>query len=144
MKGLNIMSTNTDANAMSYSILIVDDSALTRSVIKRTISMAGIDAAPILEAGDGKSACEVLRQQKIDLVLMDLNMPVMGGLEATRKIREQPECKDVNIVIVSSESTAGRIEQLKQQGVQGYIKKPFTPEQIKCTIEQILGSNNHV
>jgi len=129
---------------VTYSILIVDDSALTRSVIKRTINMAGIDATPIFEAGDGKAAVDVLKNQKIDLVLMDLNMPIMGGLEATRRIREQPEHKNVNIVIVSSESTAGRIEQLKQQGVQGYIKKPFTPEQIKCTIEQVLGVNNHV
>jgi len=137
------MSTPRDP-AISYSILIVDDSALTRSVIKRTINMAGIDAAPIFEAGDGKAAVELLKHEKIDLVLMDLNMPIMGGLEATRRIRDEPEMKNVNIVIVSSESTAGRIDQLKQQGVQGYIKKPFTPEQIKCTIEKLLGANNHV
>jgi len=137
------MSTPRDP-ASSYSILIVDDSALTRSVIKRTINMAGIDAAPIFEAGDGKAAVELLKHEKIDLVLMDLNMPIMGGLEATRRIRDEPEMKNVNIVIVSSESTAGRIDQLKQQGVQGYIKKPFTPEQIKCTIEKLLGGNNNV
>ncbi len=137
------MSTPRDP-AISYSILIVDDSALTRSVIKRTINMAGIVAAPIFEAGDGKAAVELLKHEKIDLVLMDLNMPIMGGLEATRRIRDEPEMKNVNIVIVSSESTAGRIDQLKQQGVQGYIKKPFTPEQIKCTIEKLLGGNNNV
>jgi len=127
---------------MSYSILIVDDSATTRAIIKRTIKIAGIDAGELVEAPDGLAALKLLQQKPIDLILLDLNMPNMTGMELTRTIRADPKFSSTKIIIVSSESTAARIEQLRNDGVNGYVKKPFTPEQIRNVINTVIGVAN--
>jgi two-component system, chemotaxis family, chemotaxis protein CheY len=124
---------------MAYNILIVDDSATTRAIIKRTIQMAGIETQQFFEAGDGVKALEIIRSSKIDLGFFDINMPNMTGVELTRHVRSDPKIAALPVIICSSESTASRVEQLMSQGVQGYIKKPFTPEQIRNVVTTVLG-----
>ncbi|MFT3785581.1 MAG: response regulator [Tepidisphaeraceae bacterium] len=129
---------------MPYTILIVDDSATTRAIIKRTIQMAGVETEKLLEAPDGAQALDILHANKVDLGFFDINMPNMTGIELTRRLRTDTDARlrAMPVVIVSSESTASRIEQLKAEGVQGYIKKPFTPEQIRDVINSTLGVAN--
>jgi two-component system, chemotaxis family, chemotaxis protein CheY len=127
---------------MAYTILITDDSATTRAIIKRTIQMAGVETKEVLEAPDGLKALEILKSRPIDLVFLDLNMPNMTGMELTAKVRADASLAQTKICIVSSESTASRLDQLRAQGVNGYIKKPFTPEQIRNVIGNIL-ENKH-
>jgi two-component system, chemotaxis family, chemotaxis protein CheY len=123
---------------MAYTILIVDDSATTRAIIKRSITMAGVETAELIEAPDGARALDVIRSKRIDLVFLDLNMPNMTGMELTARVRSEPAIAQTKICIVSSESTASRLDQLKSQGVNAYIKKPFTPEQIRNVVADLL------
>jgi two-component system chemotaxis response regulator CheY len=121
------------------NILIVDDSGITRALIKRTLRMAGIPAEGVFEAGNGEAALELMRQTPMDLVLADLHMPVMDGVEMTRRIMGNPATRNVPVMVVSAEPSAQRILELRQVGIRGYLRKPFTPEQIKAGITEILG-----
>jgi two-component system chemotaxis response regulator CheY len=123
---------------MSYNILIVDDSATTRAVIRRTLQMADVPVQRFFEAPNGRLAVETLQSVKVDIMFLDLNMPEMTGIEVCRSIKADPDICGVPIVVVSSESLQSRIEQLKQEGVRGYVKKPFTPEQIRDVVATIL------
>lgn len=127
---------------MAYSILIVDDSATTRAIIKRTIQMAGIDTKKLSEAPDGAAALEMIGAEPFDLVFLDINMPNMNGIEVTRTLRANPKTAVLPVIIVSSESTASRQHELQEVGVQGYITKPFTPEQIRSVVQTVLGVAN--
>lgn len=128
---------------MANKFLIVDDSSTTRAVIKRTINMAQIPTENIYEAGNGAEALTLMEQFKVDLVLADLNMPVMGGVEMTQKMRKNPALKDIPVIVVSSESMEKKIALLRAQGVKGYIKKPFTPEQIRDVVLEVIGGAVH-
>lgn len=123
---------------MSYTFLITDDSSTTRAIIKRTITLSGVTVGQLIEAGDGIQALEKLRSNKVDLLFLDLNMPNMNGLELITEMRVDSKLARVPICVVSSEATDSRREQLSELGVQGYIKKPFTPEQIRGVIQSIL------
>jgi two-component system, chemotaxis family, chemotaxis protein CheY len=125
---------------MSYRILIIDDSATTRAVIRRTLGMCGLEVQKVAEAANGPDGLAVLAVTRIDLVFLDLNMPGMNGAEVVARVRADPRTARLPVVIVSSESLDARVEQLKAGGASAYIKKPFTPEQIRRTAQQFLGA----
>lgn len=127
---------------MGYRFLLVDDSAMTRAVIRRVIGMCGVDVDKIIEASNGKDALAMLRVTPVSMVFLDLNMPEMSGMEVVKAVRADAKLAHVPIIIVSSESTESRIEQMKADGVNGYIKKPFTPEQIGEVITNTLTSES--
>lgn len=127
---------------MAYIILIVDDSATTRGVIKRTIKLAGVPAGELLEAANGKAALEIMAQRQVDLVLADLNMPEMGGVEMTHLMRADEKLKDIPVVVISAEPNVHKLEELKKDNIRGYIRKPFTPEGVRDIIQQTLGVCN--
>lgn len=124
---------------MGYQILIVDDSATTRAIIKRSIQMAQVPADSLAEAANGKEALRLLSGCRYDLVLADLNMPEMGGEELTQAMAAQDGLRDIPVVIVSAEPNAVRMAQLKRNGVRACLDKPFTPELIKKVITETLG-----
>ena len=112
---------------MAWNILIVDDSALTRTAIRRIIEMVDeIDAGEIYEAENGLKAIAVLMNNEVDLVLADLNMPKMNGIEMVHRMKNTVETADIPVVVVSTESSSHKIEMLKDQGIAGYLHKPFT------------------
>lgn len=123
---------------MAINILVVDDSSVMRSMIIRTIQLCGLDISEIYEAGNGKEGLEMLDNKWIDLLFMDVNMPVMNGMEMLDKIREHPEMKDLPVLVVSTESNEGRIKTFDEKGA-GFVHKPFTPELLKNKIETMLG-----
>ena len=123
---------------MSYKILIVDDSSVTRAVLKKTIAMTGIDIEVFYEASNGKEGLEVLDNNQVDLVMADLNMPVMNGLEMTDKIFANEKTHDIPVVVISTEASSSRIDTLEEKGVRGYVHKPFTPESIRNVLTSVL------
>ena len=124
---------------MELNILVVDDSALTRKAIKRIIGMIDLDIGQVIEAENGSEALKVLEEESIDLVLTDLNMPVMTGMDMIYHMRGNEATKLIPIVVVSTESSPTRIEGLLVDGVKDYLHKPFTPEEFKEVISRTVG-----
>ena len=124
---------------MGYNILIVDDSATTRAVIRRTLAMAGIPTDHCYEAADGEAGLVLLKSHNVDLVLADLNMPGMDGVAMAARILADPATRNIPVIVVSAEPDAQRLAALERQGVRGCIRKPFTPEAIRDVVKQVLG-----
>ena len=124
---------------MAFNILIVDDSKIIRSMVERTIRISGVPVGEIFEAANGAEGLEVLNSQWIDLVMADINMPVMDGMAMLDKMHEQELLHAVPVVIVSTEGSETKIEKLWRQGIKAFIRKPFTPEAIRSVIRDILG-----
>ncbi|MDD4050917.1 MAG: response regulator [candidate division Zixibacteria bacterium] len=124
---------------MGYNILIVDDSKTIRAILSKTMRLTGISISEIFEAGNGQEALECLHGQWIDLVLTDLNMPVMTGIELIEAMVADDLLKNVPVVVISTDGSTTRIEELKAKGVREYIQKPFTPEDVRGIIETLLG-----
>ena len=124
---------------MDQNILIVDDSATMRAVVKRTLGMAGISTRACLEAHNGSKALEILAANPIDLVLADLHMPVMGGVEMTRRMLADERLRSIPVIVISAEPSDQRLAELKSQGVRGCIRKPFTPESLRSVIQETVG-----
>ncbi len=123
---------------MSLNLLIVDDSAVMRSIIKKTLKLCGLPIGEIHEASNGAEGLEVLNENWIDLAMIDINMPIMNGEVMIDKVREIPELRDLAIIVVSTESSETRIQMLEKKGAE-FIHKPFTPEIVRSTIIEITG-----
>ncbi len=126
---------------MAFNVLVVDDSAVMRSMVIRTLKMSGVPLGEIHQAGDGVQALGVLDANWVDLALVDINMPVMNGEELIDRIRDNPELRDLAIIVVSTESSQTRILKVQRQGAR-FVHKPFTPEMIREQVEAITGVSN--
>ena len=111
--------------------LIVDDSSVMRKIVERALRQAGIDPMVVHEACNGMEGLEVLRARQVDLILSDINMPSMDGLEFLRQIHAQQLAPGVPVVMITTESSEEHVKAAIQAGAQGYIRKPFTAEQVK-------------
>jgi two-component system chemotaxis response regulator CheY len=112
-------------------VLIVDDSAAIRKILQRVLKQADVQLNLVYEAGDGAEALLSLSKQKVDLILSDINMPNMDGLELLGKLKADPALKDVPVIMVSTEGSQTKVLEAVQLGAAGYVRKPFTPDQIK-------------
>lgn len=112
-------------------ILIVDDSAAIRKILQRVLKQAEIPLGNVYEAGDGKEAIETLRTQSVGLILSDINMPNMNGLELLSHIKASEAWKHLPIVMVSTEGSQQKVLEAVQLGAAGYVRKPFNADQIK-------------
>jgi two-component system, chemotaxis family, chemotaxis protein CheY len=111
--------------------LIVDDSSVMRKIVERALRQAGLSSMVVHEACSGTEGLEVLKSKKVDLILSDINMPSMDGLEFLRQIRAQQLAPGVPVVMITTESSEEHVKAAIQAGAQGYIRKPFTAEQVK-------------
>lgn len=111
--------------------LIVDDSTVMRKIVERALRQAGLDPLVVHEAGSGTEGLELLRSTEVDLILSDINMPSMDGLEFLRQLRAQDLAAGVPVVMITTESSEEHVRQAILSGAQGYIRKPFTAEQVK-------------
>ena len=123
---------------MSYNILVVDDSVTVRSVIAKTLDLAGVPVGQLYQAANGQEALAVLGETWVDLVFADINMPVMNGIEMVDRMSADGMLKTVPVVIVSTEGSATRIEELRAKGVRAYMRKPFTPERLREVVNEVL------
>ncbi len=127
------------ATLMAYNILVVDDSLPMRGVIKKIVKASGFNVGQLFEAGNGREALDVLNDQWIDLVLTDYNMPDMDGLALLEAMGIDETLSSVPVVMITTEGSQQRIDEFMAKGAADYIKKPFTPEQIKQTLQPIMG-----
>jgi len=126
---------------MAFNFLIVDDSLVVRKVLKKTLGLSGIPVGEIVEAENGLVGLEKLKESWVDLIFLDINMPVMNGVEFIQNLRTEAEYQNTPVVIVSTEGSETRIAELNNFGVRAYLRKPVTPEQLSDAVYQILGTN---
>ncbi len=119
---------------MGKSVLIVDDSNTMRKIVARSLRQAGFDFETILEAGDGQEALNVLAESKVDIILSDINMPNMNGVEFLRKKSEDPAIAGIPVVMITTEAGSDILREALNLGAKGSVKKPFTPDQIQATL----------
>lgn len=118
-------------------VLVVDDNRIMRDMVSRAVAMSGLPIARVRQAGDGKAALEALRGAKGDLVLLDLNMPVMDGETFLRELRQDPALSPTMVVVVSTESSGARVERLRALRA-GFVHKPFTPEALVAEVNRLV------
>ncbi|RLB11622.1 MAG: response regulator [Deltaproteobacteria bacterium] len=123
---------------MTMKLLIVDDSATMRKIIMRGIRQSGFKVDEFFEAGNGKEALEVIESNNVDIVLTDVNMPEMNGLELLEKLRSSSNTQDLPVIMITTEGAESIVEKAKQLGLNGFIRKPFTPEAIGSTLSSIM------
>lgn len=123
---------------MAFNILVVDDSAVMRTMIVRTLKMSGVPIASIHEAANGEEGLRRLQDEWIDLLLLDVNMPVMNGEEMLQRIRADERTRDLAVVIVSTEGSETRLATLQSLGA-AIVHKPFPPETLRETILRVTG-----
>ena len=121
-------------------VLIVDDSSVMRKIVERSLRQAGLDPMVVLEAGSGVEALKVLSSQPVQLILSDINMPSMDGLEFLRQMRAQNLAAGVPVVMITTESSEEHVKQAILSGAQAYIRKPFTAEQVKERVLPLLAA----
>jgi len=119
--------------------LIVDDSSVMRKIVERSLRQAGVELENVVEAGNGAEALSAISKNRVDLILCDINMPVMDGLEFVRSLSTVESAKGVPVVMITTEGSESHVMQALSAGARGYIRKPFTPEQVKEHVLPVLG-----
>lgn len=122
---------------MAIRVLVVDDSSVMRAMILKTMRMTDLPLGTIHQASDGREGLSVLAEHPVDLLIADINMPVMNGEEMINRIRKNPDWDPLAIIVVSTEGSDTRIERLEAKGAV-FIHKPFSPETIRDTVRRIL------
>jgi hypothetical protein len=128
---------------MNPTVLIIDDSAILRLAIRKACVMAGVDPERIREAANGKEGIEAMRSESPDLVLLDLQMPVMNGEEFAIAWSLEPRWRETRVVVVSTEANKERLDRLRAIGVRDYLPKPFEPESLVRFIKGHTGGACH-
>ncbi len=123
---------------MAFNVLVVDDSAVMRTMVVRTLKMSGIPLASVHEAANGEDGLRLLGEEWIDLLLLDINMPVMNGEEMLQRVRANPETKDIRVIVVSTEGSETRLAKLQEMGA-SIVHKPFAPTTLRNTILSVTG-----
>ena len=121
---------------MDSDILVVDDSAAIRKILTRVLRQTGMAIQTIHEAGDGQDALAVMAQHRVDLVLSDINMPKMDGLQLLASLKASPQWHSIPVVMITTEGGETKVAEAVRLGAAGYVRKPFTADQIK---EKLVG-----
>lgn len=118
-------------------LIVADDSRMVRGIVMRIVEPLGYE---VVAAGNGQEALNILEngEQNINLVLLDWNMPVLNGIDVIKKMRADSRLRNIPVLMVSTESEEDRIKQAMDAGAQGYLTKPFTPEQLTNAIRRAL------
>jgi len=124
---------------MAYRVLIVDDSPAMRAFVRRVISISGFEMSNCFEASSGVEALELLRNEWVDAILTDINMPEMDGQEFLRRLSQDELLRSIPAIVISTDATSHRIASMTSLGARGYITKPFLPETLRSELERTLG-----
>jgi two-component system chemotaxis response regulator CheY len=122
------------------NILIVDDSAMMRAMIKRVASVAGVAVGTIYEAGNGREALAILEAHPVQFVFTDLNMPEMSGTELLRVMKDRDDWRDIVRVIISTDGSDSRRLEAEDLDVRVYVEKPFRPEVMRDVLSSLDGT----
>lgn len=124
---------------MEYRILIVDDSSIVRKSLLKTLGMANFPIKNVREAEDGQKALECLRAEESDIIFLDINMPVMNGIEFLQALQKEQLMKGAAVIVISTEGSKLRAEELQHLGIRAQLRKPIRPEILNSTIGTIFG-----
>jgi two-component system, chemotaxis family, chemotaxis protein CheY len=124
---------------MSFNVLIVDDSNAMRAVIKKIVAMSGFKMNKCLEAGNGGEALQVLAKEWVDVIISDINMPEVNGLELLSRLKKDNLYKEIPVIMISTEGSAERMQEALDYGARGFIKKPFLPEELRRYLYEVIG-----
>jgi len=119
-------------------VLIVDDSSVMRKIIERALRQAGLELTEVLEASNGAEALVEVQKGSLDMILSDINMPVMDGLEFLKNLATMEAAKGVPVIMITTEGSEARVVEALSAGAKGYLRKPFTPEQVKERVTPLL------
>jgi two-component system, chemotaxis family, chemotaxis protein CheY len=125
---------------MEADVLVVDDSAAIRKILQRVLRQTGMSIGNIFEAGDGEEALQVLNGQKVSLIMTDINMPKMDGIQLLAALKAAPAWHDIPVVMVTTEGGEAKVGEAVRLGAAGYVRKPFTADQIKEKLAGILSA----
>jgi two-component system chemotaxis response regulator CheY len=128
---------------MRKDVMIVDDSPVMRSFIRRTVVIGGLEVGRCLEAGNGEEALALLRSNTVDVILTDFHMPVMDGEQFVQNLRRNGELRRVPVIVISTDTTHKRMSRLQSLGVHGYLCKPFTPEKLAHMLSDAVPGWSH-
>ena len=123
---------------MESDVMVVDDSAAIRKILNRVLRQTGMAIGTVREAGDGQEALELLRAHKIDLVLTDINMPKMDGLQLLGAMKASPQWNSIPVMMITTEGGETKVGEAVRLGAAGYVRKPFTADQIKEKLAGIV------
>jgi len=126
---------------MALNILLVDDSNVVKAVLFKILSKSSLPIDKIYDAANGAEALEVLESHRMDLVVADINMPVMDGVEMIEWMSADTRFNRIPVVVISTEGSSSRIDKLSNLGIKAYIRKPFSSEEIQTTFSEILGQS---
>lgn len=121
-------------------VLIVDDSPVMRAFIRRVVELSGLEVAAFFQAGDGGEALQLLAREPVDVILTDINMPGMDGGQFVDCLRRDRLLTAIPVVVVSTDATSERMEQMLALGARGYVTKPFSPEALRAELDRVLES----
>jgi two-component system chemotaxis response regulator CheY len=122
----------------ALDVLIVDDSVAIRVILQRIIRNAGLDLGKVLEAGNGAEALDKLKGEPVDLILSDIGMPHMDGLELLSILKSSANLKHVPFIIVTTDGRESQVNEALRLGASGYVRKPFNVDQIKNVLETLF------
>jgi len=123
---------------MAFNVLVVDDSAVMRTMVIKTLRLSGVPVGEVYQAANGEEGLDRLRDHWVDLVLLDLNMPQMNGEELLAEVRSNPDTASVAVIVVSTEGSEARIRRVKELGAE-FVHKPFRPEELRAVIRDLTG-----
>lgn len=121
------------------NVLIVDDSSVMRKIVERALRQAGLELTQVLEASNGAEALTEVQKGGLDVILTDINMPVMDGLEFLKNLAGIECAKGVPVIMITTEGSEARVVEALTAGAKGYLRKPFTPDQVKERVVPLLG-----
>jgi len=120
------------------NLLIVDDSTAIRKILLRVLNQTGLPLGQVLEACDGREALKLLEDHGVDLILSDINMPNMDGLELLRTLRESPQWHDLPVVMITTEGGQARVQEAIELGATSYVRKPFSADLLRDKLAALL------
>ncbi len=123
---------------MAYTLMIVDDSSVVRAMIKKVLGLTNLELNPLIQAENGQEALNQLQDNWVDLIFLDINMPIMNGIDFMEKLRQDDTYKTTPVIIVSTEGSQERLKKLEDLKIESYLRKPVTPEGITEAVTKAL------
>jgi two-component system chemotaxis response regulator CheY len=123
---------------MGYNILLVDDSNVVKAVLMKILAGSSLPINQVFDAANGVEALKILGVNTMDLVITDINMPLMDGFELVERMRLDMMLKNIPVIIISTEGSLTSISNLQEMGIKGYVRKPFVAEEILSILTEVF------